>query len=53
MSNHRREQLVQLSVKYNFLIIADEIFHLLDYEKEDQPRSFAVYHTAGTVIALH
>jgi len=53
MSNHRREQLVQLSVKYNFLIIADEIFHLLNYEKENHPRSFAAYHTAGTVIALH
>jgi DNA-binding transcriptional MocR family regulator len=53
MSNHRREQLVQLSVKYNFLIIADEIFHLLDYKKEDHPRSFAAYHTAGTVITLH
>jgi len=34
------------------LIVADEIFHFLDYAKDDHLRSFAAYHTAGTVIAL-
>ncbi|CAF1006072.1 unnamed protein product [Rotaria sp. Silwood1] len=66
MSHHRREQLVQLSLKYHFLIVADEVYHFLDYEKKDQngnannheklvehPKSFAAYHAAGTVIALH
>ena len=66
MSHHRREQLVQLSLKYHFLIIADEVYHFLDYEKKgpnghadnqeriiEHPKSFAAYHAAGTVIALH
>jgi 2-aminoadipate transaminase len=66
MSHHRREQLVQLSLKYHFLILADEVYHFLDYEKKEQngkihndeklvehPKSFAAYHAAGTVIALH
>ena len=63
MSHHRREQLVQLSLKYNFLIVADEVYHFLDYEKKEttqnhdtlteHPKSFAAYHAAGTVIALH
>jgi hypothetical protein len=52
MSHQRYEQLVQLSVKYNFLIIADEVYHLVDYEKENHLKSFATYHTEGTVIAL-
>lgn len=56
MSHHRREQLVQLSLKYHFLIVADEVYHDLDYEKQklvEHPKSFAAYHAAGTVIALH
>ncbi|CAF3306668.1 unnamed protein product [Rotaria socialis] len=66
MSHHRREQLVQLSLKYHFLIVADEVYHHLDYEKQDHnsngidhdrlvehPKSFAAYHAAGTVVALH
>lgn len=67
MSHHRREQLVQLSLKYHFLIVADEVYHFLDYEKRElngksgnhseklieHPKSFASYHAAGTVIALH
>jgi len=63
MSHHRREQLVQLSLKYHFLIVADEVYHFLDYDKKEQngnqdkliehPKSFAAYHAAGTVIALH
>lgn len=66
MSHHRREQLVQLSLKHHFLIVADEVYHFLDYEKQkknehvfdndklvEHPKSFAAYHAAGTVIALH
>ena len=66
MSHHRREQLVQLCLKYHFLIVADEIYHFLDYNKKEQngsihnhekpiehPKSFAAYHAAGTVISLH
>ena len=66
MSHHRREQLVKLSLKYHFLIVADEVYHFLDYEKKvddlhsthiekliEHPKSFAAYHAAGTVIALH
>ncbi len=46
MPQHRHEKLVQL-------IVADEIFHFLDYTKDDHLRSFAAYHTAGTIIALY
>lgn len=66
MSHHRREQLVKLSLKYHFLIVADEVYHFLDYEKKvtngngvhhdkliEHPKSFAAYHAAGTVISLH
>ena len=66
MSHHRREQLVQLSLKYHFLIVADEVYHFLDYDKPatngngfhhdklvEHPKSFASYHAAGTVISLH
>lgn len=62
MSHHRREQLVKLSLKHHFLIVADEVYHFLDYEKKadihvekliEHPKSFAAYHAAGTVIALH
>ncbi|CAF0775440.1 unnamed protein product [Adineta ricciae] len=66
MSHHRRELLVQLSLKYHFLIVADEVYHFLDYSKKEpngnghhyneklveHPKSFAAYHAAGTVIAL-
>jgi DNA-binding transcriptional MocR family regulator len=45
MPHHRHEKLLQL-------IVADEIFHFLDYSKDDHQRSFAAYHIAGTVIAL-
>ena len=66
MSHHRREQLVQLSLKHHFLIVADEVYHFLDHEKTigngqpvphdkliEHPKSFAAYHAAGTVIAMH
>jgi 2-aminoadipate transaminase len=66
MSHHRREQLVQLSLKYKFLIVADEVYHFLDYEKQEEngnipkhdkliehPKSFAAYHAAGTVLSLN
>ena len=66
MSHHRREQLVQLSLKYHFLIVADEVYHFLDYKKQERnvslhnsdqriehPKSFAAYHAAGTVISLN
>ena len=66
MSHHRREQLVKLSLKYHFLIVADEVYHFLDYEKKatngngvhhdkliEHPKSFAAYHAAGTVMTLH
>ncbi|CAF3564760.1 unnamed protein product [Adineta steineri] len=53
MSHERREQLVKLSVKYNFIIVADEVYHLLNYDKNDHPKTFASYHNERTVIALH
>jgi 2-aminoadipate transaminase len=55
MSQQRREQIVELSLNYQFLIVADEVYHWLDFESApiERPTSFAAYHATGTVIALH
>ncbi|CAF4044577.1 unnamed protein product, partial [Rotaria sp. Silwood1] len=60
MSHHRREQLVQLSVQYKFLIVADEVYHFLNYQQVEKnnllvenPKLFAAYHATGTVISLY
>ena len=47
----RREQLVDLSRKYNFLIIADEVYHLLNYASEIPP-PMASFIDSDTVFSL-
>ena len=47
----RREQLVDLSRKYNFLIIADEVYHLLNYASEI-PLPMASFIDSDTVFSL-
>lgn len=42
LSQPRREKLIQLSQKHNFLIIADEVYHFLAYTQKP-PQPFAVY----------
>jgi len=48
----RRKQLVELSREYDFLIIADEVYHLLSYAAEPPPPPMAKYITSDTVLSL-
>ena len=48
----RREQLLELSRKYNFLIIADEVYQLLNYAPGTPPPPMAKYITSDTVLSL-
>lgn len=47
----RREKLVQLSKEHNFLIVADEVYHLLAYTKAPPP-PLAKHTAAATVLSL-
>jgi 2-aminoadipate transaminase len=51
LSAARREHLVRLSRKHNFVIIADEVYHLLAYTAAPPP-PLANYTAAGPVISL-
>lgn len=51
LPRERREQLVALGQKYNFLIVADEVYHLLNYTTTPPP-SFGAYIESGHVLAL-
>jgi DNA-binding transcriptional MocR family regulator len=51
LSAARREKLVQLSRKYNFLIVADEVYQLLAYTGMP-PAPLAKYTQAATVLSL-
>jgi len=50
----RRERLVQLAKEYDFIIVADEVYHLLSYTShaQTQPKSFAAYTDSENVISL-
>ena len=53
LSQARRDQLVSLSREYNFLIVADEVYHLLNYAEEADvaalPTPFAAYVTGEKI----
>lgn len=51
LSLERREQLVQLSRTYDFLIVADEVYHFLNYGPKP-PKPLAAYCETGNVISL-
>src|SRR5215510_4796595 len=42
LPQERRDRLVQLAQEYNFIIAADEVYHLLGYAQKP-PKSFASY----------
>jgi 2-aminoadipate transaminase len=48
----RREQLLLLSQQYNFLIVADEVYHLLSYDAVPPPLPLASYIGSGSVLSL-
>jgi DNA-binding transcriptional MocR family regulator len=52
LSTARREKLVQLSQQHNFLIVADEVYHLLAYSTTPPPPPLASYTDVGTVLSL-
>jgi DNA-binding transcriptional MocR family regulator len=47
----RRRRLVELSVQHNFLIVADEVYHLLSYDAAPPP-PLASFAESGTVLGL-
>jgi len=51
LSQDRRDKLVQLSQEHDFLIVADEVYHFLNYSGE-QIKPFAAYTDLETVISL-
>ncbi len=51
LSATRREKLVELSREHNFLIVADEVYHLLAYTSTP-PSPMAQYTEAATVLSL-
>jgi DNA-binding transcriptional MocR family regulator len=51
MPQERRERLVELAQKHDFIIVADEVYHLLSYT-QTPPKSFAAYIDVENVISL-
>jgi DNA-binding transcriptional MocR family regulator len=51
MSQERRDRLVELAQKHEFLLVADEVYQLLSYT-ERPPKSFAGYIDVENVISL-
>jgi len=54
MSQERRDGLVELAKEHDFMIVADEVYHLLSYASEARklPKSFAAYSDLENVISL-
>ena len=51
LSAERREHLIELCQEYDFLILADEVYHFLSYTGQP-PQSFAAYAGVENVISL-
>lgn len=51
LSQQRRERLVQLAREHDFILVADEVYHLLSYA-QTPPNSFGSYTDADNVISL-
>jgi len=51
LSAERRQRLVELAVQHGFLVVADEVYQLLDYVG-DAPRPMAAYIDSGHVLSL-
>ena len=52
LSQERREILMQLAREHNFLIVADEVYHLLAYTQRP-PSPFAAYTDSQNIISLN
>lgn len=51
LPQERRDRLVKLAKEYDFMIAADEVYHLLSYTQKP-PKSFAAYTDTENVISL-
>jgi len=51
ISTERRERVIELSQRYGFMILADEVYHLLSYTGQP-PQPFAAYTDLENVISL-
>jgi 2-aminoadipate transaminase len=51
LTQERRDRLVQLSKEHDFLIVADEVYHLLSYAGQP-PQSFGTYTDTENVLSL-
>ncbi|MBE0695471.1 MAG: PLP-dependent aminotransferase family protein [Anaerolineaceae bacterium] len=51
LSESRRIRLAQLSRQYDFLIVADEVYHLLNFTAQ-LPPAFAAYTGEGNILSL-
>ena len=51
LTEERRDRLVQLAKEHNFLIVADEVYHLLSYAGQP-PQSFGTYIDAENILSL-
>ena len=51
LSHSRRQKLLALAEEHDFLIVADEVYHLLDYGVPPPP-PFAAYVDSGKVLSL-
>lgn len=51
LNAQRRKQLVELAQQHDFLILSDEVYHLLTYQ-EQPPDSFSAYVDTGQVLSL-
>lgn len=51
LSHSRRQQLLALAEDHDFLIVADEVYHLLDFGSPP-PGPFAAYVDSGKVLSL-
>ena len=52
LPDERRERLVRLSQEHNFTIVADEVYHFLNYSNQ-HIKPFAAYTDLETVISLN
>jgi DNA-binding transcriptional MocR family regulator len=51
LSADRRRRLVELAVRHDFLVVADEVYHLLRYDGVS-PHPLAAYVDSGVVLSL-
>jgi DNA-binding transcriptional MocR family regulator len=51
LTQERREQIVKLAEKHNFLIVADEVYQLLNYSQQP-PKPFGAFVDSKHVISL-